>query len=94
MKSCSPSLVPIAARAWILLSLGWILSCRRTSDSLHLPFCARQGLEVKFCYSCQSSWESQVLTLRSCSGRARKALTMQLALCSNDKDLLWIECNF
>ena len=32
-------------------------------DSLDLPLCARQGLQVKFCYSSQSSRESLVLTL-------------------------------
>ena len=34
-------------------------------DFLHLPLCARQGLQVKFFYLYQSSWESLLLTLRS-----------------------------
>ena len=31
-------------------------------DSLHLPLCVVQGVQVKLFYSCQSSWESLVLT--------------------------------
>ena len=54
-------------------------------DSPHLPLCARQGLQVKFCYSCQSSWESLVLIMKSFrKKKKRKALTMQLAFCSNN----------
>ena len=29
-------------------------------DSLHLPLCKSKELEEKFCYSCQSFWESSL----------------------------------
>ena len=39
MKSCSPSLLPIAARAWILLSLGWTLSYRTSGFPSFTSLC-------------------------------------------------------
>ena len=64
-------------------------------DSLHLPLCAREGLKIKFFYSCQSSCESCVNFMnlfKMC--KKSNSLTMQLTLCSNDKDLLWMGGNF
>ena len=54
-------------------------------NSLHLPLCARQVLQVKFCYSYQSFWESLATFMKLFrKNKERKLLTMQLALCFND----------
>ena len=71
MKSCSPSLLPIAAPAWTLLSLDWTLSQRRT----WIPFI--------YLLSVQGEGLDKILLFMSIF-LERKALTMQLALRSND----------
>ena len=65
-------------------------------DSLHLPLCAWRRSESKILlFMSIFLGELSVKFIKLFrKNQKRKALTMQLAHCSNDKELLWMEGNF